>query len=139
MKILPLVLFGALSMAPATAADLRVNVAGVLGSTGTIRIALFNASDCFPSTEAAAALSELSAYEGNVTSVFKGLQPGQYAVALYHDEHGNKKLGTGFLGVPAEGHGVSRNASAPFGPPDFTRAAIDVFGDITEITIELRY
>ena len=57
---------------------------------------------------------------GSVSQVvFKDVPLGQYVVRLFHDENGNKKLDTGFFGMPKEGWGVSNDVKAHFGPPKF--------------------
>ena len=51
----------------------------------------------------------------------EGLPAGSYAVAIIHDENGNRKLDTAF-GIPREGFGFSRNPAIRFGPPRFAAA-----------------
>ncbi|MCU0467426.1 MAG: DUF2141 domain-containing protein [Arcicella sp.] len=56
----------------------------------------------------------------NVTQVvFKNVAIGKYAVRLFHDENDNKKMDTGFFGIPKESWGVSNDVKANFGPPKF--------------------
>ncbi len=73
---------------------------------------------------------------GSIT--FRNLAPGRYAVALIHDENANGRADMAVM-IPREGFGFSRNASAPFGPPRFTRAAFDVSGEPVRQAIRLRY
>lgn len=70
---------------------------------------------------------------------FDGLAPGQYAIAVIHDENSNKKLDT-MLGIPREGFGFSRNPAIGFGPPKFAAArfAIEADGGATQ-DIRLKY
>ena len=51
--------------------------------------------------------------------VFKAVAPGDYAVAVLHDENGNGKVDTHFIGIPSEGLGASQNAKGFMGPPSF--------------------
>ena len=69
--------------------------------------------------------------------VYHDLQPGTYALALFHDENGNGKLDQNVAGVPVERYGFSRDARGRMGPPAFADAAIELSGDMT-ITVNLR-
>ena len=65
----------------------------------------------------------------------KVYRPGTYAVAIYHDENGNKKFDKNFFGLPTEGFGFSNNPGILFGPPDHDEAAFEV-GD-TPVTVHI--
>lgn len=45
------------------------------------------------------------------------LPKGQYAIASFYDENGNKELDRNFAGLPQEKYGFSNNARGTFGPP----------------------
>jgi acyl-CoA reductase-like NAD-dependent aldehyde dehydrogenase/uncharacterized protein (DUF2141 family) len=47
------------------------------------------------------------------------LAPGRYAVVVYLDLNGNRKLDKGFLGIPKEPVGASNNPKGRIGPPHF--------------------
>jgi uncharacterized protein (DUF2141 family) len=67
------------------------------------------------------------------------LPPGRYAVSLYLDENGNRKLDKNLLGLPREAVGVSNNPRNQFGPPRFNQSAF-VHGPTSEsIPITLVY
>ena len=68
---------------------------------------------------------------GNVT-------PGDYAIAIVHDENGNGKLDT-FAGIPREGVGFSRNPVLRFGAPSFRSASFAVAGAPVEQDIRVKY
>ena len=69
---------------------------------------------------------------------FDGVAPGEYAVALFHDENSNKKLDT-FLAIPREGFGFSRNPAVRFGPPTFAQARFAVGAGIARLTVRMQY
>jgi uncharacterized protein (DUF2141 family) len=48
--------------------------------------------------------------------VLTNLDPGQYAIILFHDENGNGKLDRNALGVPTEPYGFSNNVRGFLGP-----------------------
>jgi len=50
------------------------------------------------------------------------LPPGRYAVSLYLDENGNRKLDKSWVGFPKEAVGVSNNPRKRLGPPHFDDA-----------------
>lgn len=53
---------------------------------------------------------------------FEAVADGEYALACFHDENGNKTLDTNFLGIPAEGTGASNDARSFMGPPSYKAA-----------------
>lgn len=69
---------------------------------------------------------------------FYGLKYGTYAVALFHDENGDGKLNTNFLGIPREGFGISNNPTVRTSAPKFKSASFPLRGDIT-IKIGMKY
>ncbi len=66
------------------------------------------------------------------------LAPGDYAIAIIHDENGNGKLDT-FAGIPREGVGFSRNPVLRFGAPSFKSASFPVAVAPVEQAIKLKY
>lgn len=65
--------------------------------------------------------------------------PGRYAIGVMHDEDGDGHFDTGFLGIPTEGYGFSRDARGTLGPPSFESAAFDYAGGVLEVPITMRY
>ncbi|QKG79325.1 DUF2141 domain-containing protein [Tenuifilum thalassicum] len=70
--------------------------------------------------------------------VIPNLKEGAYAFRLFHDENGNKKLDSNWLGIPIEGFGFSNNAMGRFGPPDFIETLFEVKSD-TIVSCKMRY
>ena len=68
----------------------------------------------------------------------EAVKPGAYALAIFHDENGNKKLDT-FLGIPREGFGFSRNPAVRFGPPSFGQARFELASGIARLTVRMQY
>jgi uncharacterized protein (DUF2141 family) len=73
-----------------------------------------------------------------MTCTFSGIAPGTYAVALFHDENGDGKLDTNFMGVPREGVGVSNNKLRSFGPPRWDDAKFPLGADLV-LDVSLHY
>ena len=53
-------------------------------------------------------------------------KPGVYAIAVYHDEDGSRKLNRSGLGLPAEGYGFSNNPATLAGLPAFRSVRLNV-------------
>jgi uncharacterized protein (DUF2141 family) len=59
-------------------------------------------------------------------------------VAVFHDENGNGKLDTNFLGIPREGVGVSNNKLRKLGPPTWEDSKFGLAGSLT-LDVVLHY
>lgn len=110
---------------------LVIDPVGVRSQTGGIAVAIFDKAHAkgFPVKGEAAFRTlyhSLSPESGPVNIEIPDVPPGEYAISIYHDEDGNKKLNTNFLGIPNEGMGASNDAPAKFGPPKYQDAAFQV-------------
>ena len=93
-----------------SANDLTVTITGVQGDKGEILIGLYNTNNkTFADTSKYFKKVTLSIDDENLTTTFKELPKGVYAVAVIHDENKNTKLDKNFFGVPTEGYGFSNN------------------------------
>ena len=121
-------------------ATLAVLVEGLRSDAGTVHAALYASEDGFP-TRREKALRQVDApiQEGRARLVFDGIPAGGYAVAAYHDENGDGKLDTGFLGIPTEGLAASNDAKGFMGPPSFEKARVEVGPGETRITVRISY
>jgi uncharacterized protein (DUF2141 family) len=75
--------------------------------------------------------------DGGLSVRFGDLAPGRYAVRVMHDENGNRKLDTNFVGIPTEGYGFSNNPRA-MRPATFEEARFDVPAEGARTRIRLR-
>jgi uncharacterized protein (DUF2141 family) len=139
-------------MGPAAwAGDLKVSIEGVRSSAGAVMIGLYDSPEHFNTAidkaaevgtlndEARLGGVALRAIAGTQSVVFTKLNPGSYAVIVFHDENDNGKLDKNFWGVPLEGYGFSNNAQGSLGPPDFKEVAITLDEADKEISISLIY
>ena len=76
---------------------------------------------------------------GGALCQFDGLPAGVYAAAMIHDENGNRKLDTNWMGIPTEGYGASRDAKGRFGPPRFEDAAFSYSGGSVRVPVQVQY
>lgn len=113
---------------PARALDLTVEVGGARSDKGFVSAALYNeVSGWMKQTFRA----ERVAAGASVRLVFRDLPAGSYALAVIHDENGNGKLDSNVVGMPTEAYGFSRDARAPFSPPKFEDAVLQLGADTT--------
>jgi uncharacterized protein (DUF2141 family) len=129
MRAAMLLLLGTLPVSLPTAAaaakDLRVLVSGIQSDQGEIACLLFKEEAGFP-VEAERAFNRVNypAVEGMLTCTFPDVAPGRYAVSVIHDENGNAKVDTTFLGFSKEPWGVTNNVRPARRAPRFGEAAI---------------
>jgi uncharacterized protein (DUF2141 family) len=126
---------------PATGgASLTVQVEGLKDDRGTVHASLYASEDGFPTLpEKALRQVDVKIEVGRARVVFEGIPPGDYAVAAYHDENGDGKLDTGFLGIPSEGLASSNDAKGFMGPPSFEKARVAVGPGENRITVRISY
>jgi uncharacterized protein (DUF2141 family) len=119
---------------PALTAELAVTVKGVRSDKGAIMAQLLKA-DPAKGTATQAAATMQAAKVGTVELLFGNLQPGDYAVMIFHDENGNGKMDSNLIGIPTEGYGFSNEAKGSFGPPKFSAMKITIGTDGRATTI----
>lgn len=130
---------------PASAADLTVEVQGLRSNGGVVHFGLYDKPGAFPDDEGriAGARTGIKArikdgIKGwRAVAVFKGLKPGRYALAVYHDENANGEFDQFIFGLPIEDYGFSNGATVFFGPPSFEAAAVTVPAKGLRITIRV--
>ncbi|WP_085318115.1 DUF2141 domain-containing protein [Derxia lacustris] len=135
-----LVLLAALAAAAtgARAADLSVDIDGVASQRGHLAVALYNRADGFPAEAGGVQAQRVAPAAGRSSVVFRNLAPGNYAVAVYHDENDNQKLDRGLFGIPKEPYGFSNDARGTAGPPEFRDARFAVGEAPVAVTVRLR-
>ncbi|MUL36239.1 DUF2141 domain-containing protein [Gloeocapsopsis dulcis] len=118
---------------------LTVVVDGITRPRGQVCFRLYDKDKGFPQSAAGVIQSGCTNAQGtSVIAEFHALQPGTYAVTVFHDENNDQKLNTNFLGIPREGFGISNNPPVKIGAPKFNNASFSVEGNTT-ITVNMRY
>lgn len=118
--------------------ELSVDVSNLRSHKGFVRVCLTADPQNFPACIDDAQAVTRSIPAGSPKIRFDGLAHGDYAVAVIHDENGNRKLDT-FAGIPREGFGFSRNPPVTFGPPRFSAARFTLTGDAETQQVRMRY
>lgn len=104
----------------ARAETLVVEMKGFRADKGKALVALFAGKDGFPDhPKKAIRRLEVEIKKRAAVAVLSGVPPGTYAVAVLHDEDGDREMKTGLFGIPKEGYGASQDARGRFGPPSF--------------------
>jgi len=91
-------------------------------SDGKAMIALFNSEESYSETGVNFKSNALEIADQKAEWIIDELPFGEYAIKLYHDENGNKKMDRNMLGIPSEDYGFSNNATGNFGPADYEDA-----------------
>ncbi|AWX44760.1 hypothetical protein HME9304_01763 [Flagellimonas maritima] len=115
---------------------LTVNVTNVPSEKGNINVAVYNSDATFLSFDDVFKADSEPAKRGTVIVKIDGIPSGEYAIALYHDENGNGKMDTNWLGIPKEKVAFSNAKMKTFGPPKYEECAFEVKSDF-EIEIDL--
>jgi uncharacterized protein (DUF2141 family) len=131
---------------PPSAADtpptavLSVRLSQLRSNDGQVGCMLYNSAKGFP-TDPSAAAQKLWCPIKDKTSTcrFDPVPAGTYAVACFHDENGNGRCDTGFLGIPTEGTVVSNHAKGFMGPPSFDKAKFSFAGTASELQLRMGY
>lgn len=119
---------------------ISVEITGLRNNNGYVLVSLFKDGNGFPEqAEKAVRRVKLGINNRKAAIVFSDIQPGQYAIAILHDENSDQKMNTNGLGIPKEGYGFSNNVTGAFGPPSFKRASFKFNGDLSAVTIKTRY
>ena len=129
------------SFSPAFNQQLKVTITRLHSNQGVVLISLFKDGNGYPD-DASKAVGKEKGYivEKSATIIFKNVAPGNYAIAILHDENNNQKMDKTILGIPKEGYGFSNNVSGAFGPPSYKKASfIHKASAPTEILIKAKY
>ncbi len=133
-------LAAALPAAPVLAGDVVITVTDLRSSKGVVRACMTMKDNIFPKCikDPSAHRTVVPAGE-RIEIRFTGVKPGNYAIALLHDENDNGKADRAMGMMPKEGYGFSRDAPVKMAPPKFTDAVFAVGDGLQRVTIKMRY
>lgn len=121
-----------------TKGQLTIYIKNYSQVVGQMMISIYNQPEGFPgNVEKAYAKYKIPVKGKEFKCVINDLPFGKYGVAVIHDENGDGKLETNFLGMPKEGLGTSNNPKIRFGPPKYNEAEFNFNQNSQSITIEL--
>lgn len=117
---------------------LEIDLDGLRNSKGVIQACITREQRHFPDCKADAGAIRQTVPAHAARLLFNDLPPGDYAVALFHDENANGKLDT-LLGIPREGFGFSRNPIVRFGAPRYDQVSMQLAAGFTRIHVRVQY
>ncbi|RIV17864.1 DUF2141 domain-containing protein [Fibrisoma montanum] len=120
---------------PAAKATLLIDVQNVRQTKGLVNIALFKACAGFPECKPFD-VRQIKPTGASVEATFS-VEPGEYAVAVYHDANANGVLDKRMFGIPKEPYGFSNNFRPVMSAPKFSDCKIQVNADGKSISIKL--
>lgn len=115
-----------------------VRLVGLESESAEVAVALYGSAGSFEDRSGAVASARVRPRDGAATWTVEALEPGEYAVAAYHDLNGNGRLDRSAVGAPTEPYGFSNDARAAFGPPKFAKAVIHIGPGALTVEITLR-
>ncbi len=127
-----------------TGCDLIIHVDGLRNTHGKVSTIVFNSPSGWPESKEKSQRHGWSDIvmtpTGPVSTMdWKGLPPGDYAVAAIHDENENHKLDRNFFGFPTEGFGFANNPSVGLSAPSYQKSVVHLACPSTEIKIHIQY
>ena len=135
LSILSLLPFAPTCPVPLQRTNLRVEVQNVRILTGTVHLALFRPGKDFPEGKPVE-IKRLNAGSRSVQVQFS-VEPGDYAIAVYHDENGNGKMDKRIFGIPKEPYGFSNDVKPVMSAPKFSECQFTVGEGGKAISIKL--
>lgn len=115
---------------------LSVTVNHLKVTNGVVFISLYNEEESFPIDGKEFRKVTVRPLSLSVSYTYTNLQPGEYAVAVFHDQNADGICNLGLFGVPKEGFGFSRNFKPKLSAPDFIDCSLVVDKDMS-IVIDL--
>ncbi|HEX2795398.1 MAG TPA: DUF2141 domain-containing protein [Croceicoccus sp.] len=119
---------------------LNVEVTGVKSSSGIMAVTIYaDDSSRFLAKKGSLDVVRFPARAGTFRGCVKLPKNGVYAIAVYHDADGSRKLNRSGLGMPTEGFGFSNNPSTLAGLPAFRSVRLNVSKPGLTTRINLTY
>ncbi len=119
-------------------ADLTISISNMRNAKGSVLVAVFKDGVGFPSDNDKAIDNLKLTPQQAQKFILEDLEPGDYAIALLHDENNNGKMDK-VIFFPKEGFGFSNDAMGTAGPPSYKKAKFTVKAPKTSINIKMKY
>lgn len=114
-----------------SAQNLTLEVHGIEKVEGQLYVAIYHSKETFLKKPLAAFRVDVK--EKVLSIPCQGMPAGTYAISLFQDENGNRKLDTGIFGIPKEKYGFSNDAEGVMGPPSYDKCRFTFAGDTTMV------
>lgn len=126
--------------APAAAGTVTITVTDLRNTNGVVRACMTTKESIFPKCR-----NDPNSYRtvvkaaNTITIRFNNVKPGEYAIALLHDENEDGKANRVLGMAPKEGYGFSRDAPVRMAPPNWDDAVFTVGSADQKVAIKMRY
>lgn len=110
---------------------LTVKITRLKHKRGVVEIGLYDKGTHFPKVGKQFKKARVKIQGNTATYKFKGLKNGDYAIATYHDENGDKSCNRNMFGVPTEAYAFSKNIRPFLSAPKFNSCRFWVTEDRT--------
>lgn len=127
---------GVLAASGAAAADVSVTLVGVEAAAGPVYVSLQDESN-FPDGLSLYGVVMDETDAGDFTVTIEGVDPGVYAVSVWHDVNGNDEFDWDDEGYPLDGWALSGEPED--GPATFENASFTVAGEPVEVEVWMVY
>lgn len=114
---------------------LTVDIQNVRKKQGAVYIALFEPGKTFPEGKPMEG-KKIDANNNSLKATFT-VEPGEYAIAVYHDENSNGKMDKRIFGIPKEPYGFSNDFRPTMSAPTFSDCQFKVGDGGKAISIKL--
>ena len=117
-------------------AKLSVEFTNVRKGKGKLLVAIYKPNDKFGDEKPGIAkIIEVNSTASHFVTF--DLEPGKYALAVYHDLNGNEILDKNFVGIPKEPYGFSNNFRPRFSAPSFNDCAFELPANGQKLLVKL--
>lgn len=118
--------------------SLTIKVRGLSELGGRLMVGVFNNDADFKNKVNPCKKAIIPINDTTISLTFDGIEPGTYAIGIYHDTNSDGQLNTKKLGIPAEGVGFSGGTPYRIRPLSFDEARFEFVKD-TVCEIQMIY
>ena len=119
---------------------IHVDIEGLRSNRGQVYCQIFQSARNFPSNSDGNVPTTASTIRNRRAACdFQNVEPGSYAVLVFHDEDSTHLLELNPDGTPHEGVGLSNNPSAAAGLPSYAAAKFTYRMGTMNLTIDMKY
>jgi uncharacterized protein (DUF2141 family) len=119
--------------------NIVVKVGNLVHTNSPVFLALYNNEKDFRNPNKAVLTKIILASDLKKDVLLEKIPEGYYALTIFQDLNGNKKIDYNFFGYPTEPFGFSNNPVLKFGPPSFKECSFYFSGNKSqEITVNLK-
>jgi uncharacterized protein (DUF2141 family) len=129
-------LFSVFFMKEAPASKLTIEITNVRNANGKLWIAMFRPGDALWAEKPN--IYKIITVTSKISQIAEfDLEPGRYALAVYHDLNDNNVLDKNFIGIPKEPYGFGNDFRPRFSAPSFDDCAFDLPAGGRKIFVKL--